>query len=205
MHAARSTCRDDVRVCSHDALMPRPQRQLHWEPLPASCSHARLPPSPSPPPLVPPLPSPFPSSDHETLLVGTSTGHLQLHSPATGALLLRQRLHHSAVASAAVRWAGAGGDPDDQSGKPVELHAHQAVADAALPSAAAAPLPALMRLCAREVCCAGVSVAVWRTVWRSCLSPAPASCCLRRASAQARAPSHSWQLLVPFCLQSGSP
>lgn len=51
----------------------------------------------------------------ECLLLGTSEGCLQLHSAASGALLLRQRLHHSGAVGAAVRWAGAGSDPEDLS------------------------------------------------------------------------------------------
>ena len=49
------------------------------------------------------------------MLLGTSEGQLQLHSAASGALLLRQRLHHSALLGAAVRWAGTGSDPEDLS------------------------------------------------------------------------------------------
>ncbi|KAL4433989.1 hypothetical protein ABPG75_000430 [Micractinium tetrahymenae] len=51
----------------------------------------------------------------ECILAGTSHGFLQLHSAASGALLLRQQLHHSAAVSAAVRWGGSGSDPDDLS------------------------------------------------------------------------------------------
>lgn len=47
--------------------------------------------------------------------MGTSDGHLQLHSAASGALLLRQRVHHSAAVAAAVRWGGSGTDPEDLS------------------------------------------------------------------------------------------
>ena len=58
------------------------------------------------------LPPLFPD---ECLLLGTSAGHLQLHSAASGALLLRQQLHHTATLAAAVRWGGSGTDPEDLS------------------------------------------------------------------------------------------
>ncbi|KAI3434710.1 hypothetical protein D9Q98_002771 [Chlorella vulgaris] len=54
-------------------------------------------------------------SADECILAGTSAGYLQLHSAATGARLLRQPLHHSAVVGAAVRWSGCGSDPSDLS------------------------------------------------------------------------------------------
>ncbi|PRW57579.1 Rab3 GTPase-activating non-catalytic subunit [Chlorella sorokiniana] len=54
-------------------------------------------------------------SADECLLVGTSGGHLQLHSATSGALLLRQQLHHTAAVAAAVRWGGSGTDPEDLS------------------------------------------------------------------------------------------
>lgn len=62
----------------------------------------------------PSTPASLPPPD-EALLLGTSEGFLQLHSAASGALLLRQRLHHSACVGAAVRWAGMGSDPGDLS------------------------------------------------------------------------------------------
>lgn len=61
---------------------------------------------------IPPVPCP---PADECILAGTSAGFLQLHSAASGALLLRQQLHHAAAASAAVRWSGAGSDPEDLS------------------------------------------------------------------------------------------
>ncbi|EFN57078.1 hypothetical protein CHLNCDRAFT_143843 [Chlorella variabilis] len=54
-------------------------------------------------------------SADECILVGTSEGFLQLHSAASGALLLRQALHHSAAVAAAVRCGGCGTDPSDLS------------------------------------------------------------------------------------------
>lgn len=49
------------------------------------------------------------------MLLGTSEGYLQLHCASTGALLLRQRVHHTAAVAAAVRWSGTGTDPEDLS------------------------------------------------------------------------------------------
>lgn len=73
---------------------------------------------------LPLVPRPQPTRDSPTvsrppadecILAGTSSGFLQLHSPASGALLLRQQLHHTGAVSAAVRWSGSGSDPDDLS------------------------------------------------------------------------------------------
>lgn len=60
-----------------------------------------------------PLPPPPTPAADECVLLGTSGGHLQLHSAASGALLLRQPLHHTAAVAAAVRWSGSGTDPED--------------------------------------------------------------------------------------------
>lgn len=79
------------------------------EPMPCAPSPIRLPTH-----LCSPL-QPSPPTADECLLLGTSEGFLQLHSASSGALLLRQRLHHSPAVSAAVRWSGAGSDPDDLS------------------------------------------------------------------------------------------
>lgn len=68
--------------------------------------------SPACPPPTHPAP---PRPADECILAGTSAGYLQLHSAATGARLLRQPLHHSAVVGAAVRWSGCGSDPSDLS------------------------------------------------------------------------------------------
>lgn len=76
-------------------------------------AHAHTPPLAQPPAALPCPPTP--SLADECLLLGTSGGYLQLHSAASGALLLRQQLHHSPAVAAAVRWGGSGTDPDDLS------------------------------------------------------------------------------------------